>query len=104
MVFPVVSAAAVADLPMDRFAAGGAINQTSRQVGAVLGIALLVAIVGAPASIDEALSNFRSAWLMCAGASLAAAVLSALQPSVRTAAALAGEPRGLVAISAPNPN
>jgi MFS family permease len=87
MVFPVVSAAAVADLPMDRFAAGGAINQTSRQVGAVLGIALLVAIVGTPASIDEALSNFRSAWVLCAGASLASALLSALQPAVRTVAA-----------------
>ena len=103
MVFPVVSAAAVADLPVDRFAAGGAINQTARQVGAVLGIALLVAIVGTPASADEALSSFRSAWLMCAGASLASAVLSAFQPSVG-AAAPADEPRGLVAISAPSPN
>ena len=87
MVFPVVSAAAVADLPMDLFAAGGAINQTARQVGAVLGIALLVAIVGTPESADEALSNFRSAWLMCAGASLGSALLSSFQsPITRTIA------------------
>ena len=76
---PVVSAAAVADLPVDRFAAGGAINQTARQVGAVLGIAILVAIVGSPGSAAEALDHFRSAWLMCAGAALASAALSAFQ-------------------------
>jgi EmrB/QacA subfamily drug resistance transporter len=96
MVFPVVSAAAVADLPMDRFAAGGAINQTARQVGAVLGIAILVAIVGAPSSIDDALSNFRSAWLMCAGASLAAALLSAFQASARPSVAATATTPALV--------
>jgi EmrB/QacA subfamily drug resistance transporter len=95
MVFPVVSAAAVADLPMDRFAAGGAINQTSRQVGAVLGIALLVAIIGTPSSADEALSSFRSAWLMCAGASLVSAVLSAFQAPIGRAGAAQAEPAPL---------
>lgn len=92
MVFPVVSAAAVADLPMDRFAAGGAINQTARQVGAVLGIALLVAIVGTPDSADDALSNFRTAWLMCAGASLGSALLSAFQSPIRRGVVPAAEP------------
>ena len=40
--FPVLSAAAVAGLPAERFGVGGAINQTARQIGAVLGVALLV--------------------------------------------------------------
>jgi MFS family permease len=92
MVFPVVSAAAVADLPIDRFAVGGAINQTARQVGAVVGIALLVAIVGTPASADEALSNFRAAWLMCAGASLGSALLSAFQSPITRAVRQATQP------------
>ena len=44
--FPVLSAAAVAGLPQERFGIGGAINQTARQIGAVLGVAVLIAIVG----------------------------------------------------------
>jgi EmrB/QacA subfamily drug resistance transporter len=76
LTFPVLSAAAVAGLPMDRFGIGGAVNQTARQMGAVLGIALLVAILGAPASLDEAVTAFRHAWLLCAGASVLSALIS----------------------------
>ena len=94
LMFPVLSAAAVSDLPMDKFAAGGAINQTARQVGAVLGVALLVAIVGAPDGIDDALSRFRAAWLMCAAAALLSAAISAFQPP-RRVEAVAAEPSAL---------
>jgi hypothetical protein len=76
LTFPVLSAAAVAGLPMDRFGIGGAVNQTARQMGAVLGIALLVAILGAPASLEEAVTAFRHAWLLCAGASVLSALIS----------------------------
>jgi EmrB/QacA subfamily drug resistance transporter len=79
LTFPVLSAAAVAGLPMDRFGIGGAVNQTARQMGAVLGIALLVAILGAPASLDEAVTAFRHAWLLCAGASVLSALISSRQ-------------------------
>jgi MFS family permease len=48
LTFPVLSAAAVAGLPQDRFGVGGAINQTARQIGAVLGVAILIAIIGTP--------------------------------------------------------
>ena len=34
--------------PPDRFGVGGAVNQTARQMGAVLGVALLVSILGTP--------------------------------------------------------
>ena len=74
--FPVLSAAAVAGLPTDRFAAGGAINQTARQLGAVLGVAVLVAIIGTPGSADEALPSFHNAWIMCAVASVMSAAIS----------------------------
>ncbi len=58
--FPVLSAAAVAGLPQERFGTGGAINQTARQIGAVLGVAILIAVVGTPASIDQALTASAS--------------------------------------------
>ena len=79
LTFPVLSAAAVAGLPMDRFGIGGAVNQTARQMGAVLGIALLVAILGTPTSLDEAITAFRHAWLLCAGASVLSALISSRQ-------------------------
>jgi EmrB/QacA subfamily drug resistance transporter len=76
LTFPVLSAAAVAGLPPERFGVGGAVNQTSRQLGAVLGVALLVAVLGAPATPGAALDGFQRAWLMCAAAALVAAAIS----------------------------
>jgi EmrB/QacA subfamily drug resistance transporter len=74
--FPVLSAAAVADLPQERFGIGGAINQTARQIGAVLGVAVLIAIVGTPSSLDQALDRFRVAWLVAAAAAVGSATIS----------------------------
>jgi MFS family permease len=76
LTFPVLSAAAVAGLPADRFGAGGAINQTARQLGAVLGVALLVAILGTPTSAADALGRFRWVWLMAATAAALCAAIS----------------------------
>jgi EmrB/QacA subfamily drug resistance transporter len=76
LTFPVLSAAAVAGLPADRFGAGGATNQTARQLGAVLGVAVLVAIIGTPADAAEALGRFRWVWVMSAGAAALSAVIS----------------------------
>jgi EmrB/QacA subfamily drug resistance transporter len=87
LTFPVLSAAAVAGLPPERFAAGGALNQTARQLGAVLGVAILVAILGTPASSADAVDAFHAAWIFAAGASLLSAAISAFQP--RRAATLA---------------
>ena len=81
--FPVLSAAAVADLPQERFGIGGAINQTARQIGAVLGVAVLIAVVGTPTSIDQALDRFRIAWLIGVVAALGSAVVSSLPPPTR---------------------
>jgi TctA family transporter len=36
--------------------------------GAVLGVAVLIAIVGTPSSVDQAMDRFRIAWLVGAGA------------------------------------
>lgn len=82
LTFPVLSAAAVAGLPADRFGVGGAVNQTARQMGAVLGIALLVAVLGTPTSPDSALDAFQRAWLLCAGAAVVSAVISSRQQPV----------------------
>jgi len=58
---PVQSAAAVRSLPPNHFGLGSAINASSRQLGAVLGVSLFVAIqAAAPAALD---GYHRSLWL-----------------------------------------
>jgi len=80
LTFPVLSAAAVASLPAERFGVGSAVNQTARQIGGSLGIAILVAILGTPHSATEALSNFRHLWIygaaMAVGSGAPAAFIS----------------------------
>jgi EmrB/QacA subfamily drug resistance transporter len=76
LTFPVLSAAAVSGLPAERFGVGGAINQTARQLGAVLGVALLVALLGTPSSPADAMSRFRRVWLMAAAAAFVSAAIS----------------------------
>ena len=59
LAFPTLGSAAVRDVPDDRFATASAVNAAFRQVGAVLGTAILVAIVGDPATLADALSRLR---------------------------------------------
>jgi hypothetical protein len=72
LAFPTLGAAAVRDVPVDRFATASAVNAAFRQVGAVLGTALLVAIVGDPESLSAALSASDDGYLFAMLASLAA--------------------------------
>ena len=95
LTFPVLSAAAVAGLPPERFGVGGAVNQTARQMGAVLGVALLVSILGTPTSPDAALDAFRQAWVLCAAAAVTAALIASRLRPVEAAA-----PEPLVAVEA----
>jgi EmrB/QacA subfamily drug resistance transporter len=73
--FAAWGSAAVAELAPSRFATGSAISSTSRQLGAVLGIAVLVAVLGAP-SAGDAVGAFHDAWRLEALAGLAAGTLA----------------------------
>jgi EmrB/QacA subfamily drug resistance transporter len=48
MVLPSLSGAAVARLPAEHYAVGSAVNQATRQIGAVLGVAITVLLIGQP--------------------------------------------------------
>lgn len=63
LAFPTLGSAAVRDVADDRFATASAVNAAFRQVGAVLGTAILVAIVGDPAGLSEALRVADAAYL-----------------------------------------
>jgi EmrB/QacA subfamily drug resistance transporter len=83
LTFPVLSAASVSSVPPARFAVGSAINQTSRQVGGALGIAILVAILGNDA--HTTVGGFRHLWLYSATMATTVGVLSLLLPRVSPA-------------------
>jgi EmrB/QacA subfamily drug resistance transporter len=70
--FAAWSSASVAELPPALFATGSAISACMRQVGAVLGIAVLIAVLGA-GDAAHPLEPFRDAWRFEALAAFAAA-------------------------------
>jgi EmrB/QacA subfamily drug resistance transporter len=71
MTLPVQSSAAVQSLPPGRFALGSAINASFRQLGAVLGISLFVAVLGTPGP-GQALRAFHDVWWLFGALGLAA--------------------------------
>lgn len=68
-----VSNAAVSALPPERFATGAAVLSMARQLGIVLGVALLIAIYGKPAAA-EAVTHFHHGWWFMAAAASAGAL------------------------------
>ena len=77
--FPPLSACTVLRLPQQRFALGGAINNTFRQIGAAIGVALVVTVQ----SQSEGIQGFRNGWKVAIVFALAAATVSVFQPSRR---------------------
>ena len=91
---PVNAAAAVSELPPARLSVGGAVNNTSRQIGSVLGVALLVAVLGSAGDPAGMLDGHQRAWTLVASTAIAASLISIRQPEARrhAAAPLAPEP------------
>ncbi|MGZ6792861.1 MAG: MFS transporter [Mycobacteriales bacterium] len=73
--FSTLGAASSHALPPAQFGVGSAVSTTARQLGAVLGVALLVAVLGTP-SPDRALAAFHHAWALTAAVAAACAVVS----------------------------
>lgn len=61
---PQLASVVAQSLPPDRLGVGGGVNQAIRQFGGTLGVALTIAFLGAPTSIDQALDHFDRIWLM----------------------------------------
>jgi EmrB/QacA subfamily drug resistance transporter len=80
LTFPVLSAAAVSSLPPARFAVGSAVNQTVRQVGGALGIAILVVIIGTPDGPAAAVDRFHHLWAFGAAAALTSGLIGGFIP------------------------
>ena len=93
MIVPLLTSAAVAGLPSDRFATGSAVNAALRNLGQTLGVAIFVAFVGGAAPADL-LAHHRLAWWLVAAAGIAVTATSWWLPTpaaglVRSRAAVA---------------
>jgi EmrB/QacA subfamily drug resistance transporter len=73
LILPTLTSTAMLAVPSPRLAGGAAINAMIRQLGAVLGVALFVAIVGSPGPAN-ALAAFHHGWTLAAVSSAAAAL------------------------------
>ena len=80
---PVNSAASVAMLPPDRLSIGGAVNNTCRQVGSVVGIAILVAVIGSPSSPAALLEAHHRGYLVVTVTAVLAMLIGFAQPRRR---------------------
>jgi len=80
LTFPVLSAAAVSSLPPQRFGVGSAVNQTARQIGGAIGIAVLVMILGDPQTAGDGVGRFDQLWAYAAAAALLSGAIGALIP------------------------
>ncbi len=102
LALPTLISTSATALPADRFGTGSAIVNTSRQVASALGVAILVTILGTPASPAAARAVFQHGWVFAGAANLAAAVLCLrLRPGQVLAAAARPVPEGVLTGSDP---
>jgi len=76
LVLPNISAAVASTLEPGSLATGSAVLSAARQVGAVLGVAILVAILGD--GLLDSISDFEPAWYLTGGAALLGALTAIL--------------------------
>ncbi|MBI5089050.1 MAG: DHA2 family efflux MFS transporter permease subunit [Actinobacteria bacterium] len=82
---PQLSSAAVQGLPPDEFGSGSAVSQAVRNLGATLGVALVIALT-AGATPESALDHFHSVWWLLAGCGVVVTAVSLTLPKRRSAA------------------
>jgi EmrB/QacA subfamily drug resistance transporter len=97
LVYPSQASAAAMSVPPIHFGAGIGLNITARQLGAALGVALLVAILGTSAlgaAPGRALDDFQAGFALCAIGALLVAVVTVPLRTLRppTAAATPDAP------------
>jgi NTE family protein len=75
LTFPTLSGAAVGSVPGSGFAIATSLNSVARQLGAALGVAILIAILGDPPA-REILHSFEHGWLFAGGCFLLGSLAS----------------------------
>src|SRR6476659_1185985 len=93
LTLPTLAGAATASLPPARFATGSAVFTMSRQLGFVLGVAILVAVLGRVDAGGDPVAPFHAAWTFMVIAALSGATAAlAIGPVSGRAPVVAAEP------------
>jgi hypothetical protein len=77
LALPTILSASTSELPPGRTATGSAVVTMSRQIGTVLGVSVLMAVLGTPAGADQGLTVFTHARWVIAGVTVLAALAAA---------------------------
>jgi hypothetical protein len=107
LTLPTLVSAAVSAVPPARFATGSGIVTMARQLGIVLGVAVLVTVLGAPAGGPRALTTFGHGFVLIGALAATAGLASLLLVASRRRAAepavtaTAAGPAGSPAAAAP---
>ncbi len=59
---------------------GSAVNQTARQIGGALGIAVLVALIGSQRQLADPLDGFHQLWAFAATTALVSGIIGSFIP------------------------
>ncbi len=94
LIIPTLTGAGASSLPPERFATGAAVLTMGRQIGAALGVAVLVAVLGTATS---SAANFHSAWLITVAGGLSAGAALAMIGPPRLALGVQPEIAGPIA-------
>jgi MFS family permease len=70
LTFPTLMGVGTASLPPSSFATGSGVINMIRQAALAIGVAIFVAIVGAPGSLQERITAFHRAWWIMIGITL----------------------------------
>jgi EmrB/QacA subfamily drug resistance transporter len=84
MTLPLLGSATLTAVPGGRYATASAVASSARQMGGVLGIALLVVIIGTPTPATS-VDSFREGWWMSVACFVAVAVTSMLLGRIQPA-------------------
>jgi MFS family permease len=87
LTLPTLMATAAGSLPAPSFASGSGVVNMVRQVGMAIGVAILVAVLGAPDTSVGRLDAFRHGWWVIAAIAATGAVAAVLLRRPRPAAA-----------------